>query len=55
MGWVASQEAAYWAALLDHGSDSKSAAAVKTAALAAAASAATVVVAVWERQQWVAP
>ncbi len=55
MGWVASQEAADWAALLDRGSNSKSAAALKAAALAALASAAVVAVAVWERQRRVAP
>ncbi len=55
MGWVASQEAADWAALLDPGRDSKSAAAPKAAALAAAASAAAVVVSVWEPLRRVAP
>ena len=55
VGWVASQEAADWAALLDRRSDSKSAAAPKAAALAALASTAVVAVAVWERQRRVAP
>ena len=55
VGWVASQEAADWAALLDRGSNSKSAAAPKAAALAAVASAAAVAVSVWERQRRVAP